>query len=214
MVSAAGAPVEVLSCSRNGWSTLDQLEFLREHGPELDLDAVVIGMVSNDPDLRLAEQRQLDLRRSPALLKHARGALVARLDVVLAHVDETYGYKNWEGALYSEENSAAYEVVLDELALTCREASWDLSVMITPSGPHAKRRYESEFRVLEGLLDGAGIPHVNAQDALVRELGHLSRSAIQANPVNGHPGPLVHEVLARVAADLLVARGLIPPEMK
>ncbi len=213
MVTAAGAPIEILSCAKKGWSTLDQLEFLQEYGPTLDLDAVLIGLVTNDPDVGLVVQRQLDLRQSITILPNVGGALMSRLDHVLAWHDDTYGYRNWAKALYSEENLVAYQAVLDELAQTCRESGWDLSVMITPNGPHEERSYGPELCLIEHLLTVAEIPYVNAQYALTRQLGRFSRSELQVSPVNGHPGPRIHQVYTRVALDFLITRGLIPPEL-
>ena len=42
--------IEVLSWGQNGWSTADEFNFLKTHGYKFNIDMLLFGFVTNDPD--------------------------------------------------------------------------------------------------------------------------------------------------------------------
>jgi hypothetical protein len=200
LAAAYPGRVEVISWGLRGWSTLDEFHFLKARGLTFHPDLLIIGYVPNDPDLGNYRQRYFrlntvllmqPLRR---LFPDAVNFLGEELEAQLSRwVD--LGYGNWEAKLYNPENLARYGQLLREVADFCRKNRLPLLMVHTP--PNCDAGYQDRFSKIAPLLEAAGIRYLDTYPAMVRDLGHYPPLQLQANPANGHPGPLVTAVYAR-----------------
>jgi hypothetical protein len=102
--------VEVIHWGRNGWSTADELDFLIEEGGKYELDGLIIGWASNDPDVGRIKRGDLKWQNAPCwtpvkrVLPYTFAFVSSGINnIVSAHSDK-YGYDNWLNHLYSKEN--------------------------------------------------------------------------------------------------------------
>ncbi len=211
------ANVEVLSWGRNGWSTLDQLAFLDEHGRAFEFDWLIVGLVENDPDIgRFArinadarlrwidENLALPRRWFPRVTRLAGGAWLDRV-----HGTQNDEYQRWLDDLYTPENLVIYAEVLRDLAALARELEVGLTVAMTPSN-RFEGRTANAFAKLEPLVRNAGIDVLNLLPAARERFDGYADTLLRASPVNGHPGPVMTQFFADQVATYLVEKpGLV-----
>lgn len=205
--------VEVLSWGRNGWSTLDELAFLDAHGRDFEFDWLLVGLVENDPDVGRFSRINADARRQwiDAQLAWPRRwfprvsflAGSAWLDAV--HGSQNDEYQRWLDDLYSDDNLAVYSAVLRDLAALTRDIGVGLTLVMTPSNKFEGRTAEA-FAKLEPLVRDAGIDVVNLLPAARKRFDGYPDDLLRANPVNGHPGPLMTQFFAEQVAEVLLAQ--------
>lgn len=168
-LNAMDADITIQSWGINGWSTLDQITFLkalvRDHG-RLDLDEVLIGFVTNDLDLGDIEQR-----RAPKIEMFPRAfmTLFSLSDAFLnAHVQAAYesvidrgaGYRAWEASLWTDENLESYRAVLTDLREFSQEHDVPITFVLTPHSPDATF-FEPRYDALKVLLGDVGLPVID-----------------------------------------------------
>lgn len=197
--------VEVLSWGRNGWSTLDQARFLARHGMAWEPDLVLVGFVTNDPDLHEIPLKRLTWHESAAY------GIIARVVPNLAsffadHLNAflrrylllDHGYERWVDRLYGEANLARYGRVLELLAELCRRRGAALAVVMTP--PRCGDDIRDKYHRVGPLFDRAGIARLDLLPVVCRRFGDVNPRHLWANPANGHPGPALQALYARRAA--------------
>ncbi|MEW5734488.1 MAG: SGNH/GDSL hydrolase family protein [Thermodesulfobacteriota bacterium] len=198
-IMAAAPWVEVLSWGKCGWSTKDELAFLKEHGKEYGVDLVVLGWVDNDPDLGDHQQKYLTWQDHmgpvKALFPRALALFSQRLNRLLYdRVLHDYGYFNWRDKLYTPENLERYQKVLGDLAAYCRQSGTALLVCMTPD-----ECGESLFRansLIIPLMKQSGIRVLDLLPEVCRRYGDRPLKELHASPVNGHPGELLTDLFA------------------
>jgi len=108
--------LEVVVLAQNGASTKDQLAWWSEFGEPVQADVVIVGVVTNDPDVGRIQQRSLIT--SPLFANHfSRSQFAYYLDVknvfpVLRDISETrdgLSYGDWESQLYGTENLSIWQ---------------------------------------------------------------------------------------------------------
>lgn len=204
--------VEVMSWGRNGWQTLHQLEFMQKHGVDYDIDLLVVGFVTNDPDVGAIPKKRLMWQES-ALVKAIAKVLPNVTSFIADHINamlyrsflKDYGYAAWEDSLYSEENLQRYARVLQVFSHFCRSNDIRMLFVLTPSN-HDRGRYEGKYRKIRPLLENAGIEYLDLLPVVQQEFGQYGLRELWANPVNGHPNPEVNEIFAREVFDYLKTR--------
>lgn len=215
---ALGANISVQSWGINGWSTRDQFTFLkalkRDHG-SLDVDEVLIGFVTNDPDLGDIEQRQAPQIQIPlpyidSWFPLADAFLTAHMQAVYESViDQDAGYGSWEAALWTEENLESYRTVLSELQAFSVENDLRVTFVLTPHRPDAAF-FAPRYNALKTLLDEVGLPVIDLLPPVVDQLAEAGTPPLfrelWANPGDGHPGDLLTSVYADEVAAVLAAR--------
>ncbi len=200
LLAAYPGRLEVISWGLRGWSTSDEFNFLKARGLKYHPDLLIMGFVPNDPDLGDYQQRYFRLNSVTliqplrSLFPNAVNFLGEELESQLSRLVDI-GYGNWEAKLYGPENLARYGQLLRQVADFCRENRLHLLVVHTP--PNCNPAYQARFGSIAPLLEAAGIHYLDAYPAMVRELGQYTPRQLQANPANGHPGPLVTAVYAR-----------------
>ena len=206
--------VRVLHWGRNGWATINQLQFLAEHGLAYQLDLLIVGWVSNDPDLYHYPPRFHDWQHSVFLRPFVRlapdtvnfsSALINRfLD---QHLTDT-GYENWENKLYTDDNLLQYERVVAALKRLCKKYEVPLLVVLTPSNPN--KIYRERFAKVMPIFAKNSVAYLDLYPAVKQAVGHLPPIELRANRANGHPGPKMTTIFAREVYRHLHSRALIP----
>lgn len=134
---AYGGRVEVLSWGRKGWSTLDEYRFLKDLGVNYQPDLLIVGYVSNDPDLGLYPQEYFNLAQV-SVVRPLRWLFpntvyfVSILCESWANKFFALGYANWEEKLYHPENLREYSALLLEFSHFCRRHHITLLLVHTP----------------------------------------------------------------------------------
>lgn len=193
--------VELMNWGRNGWQTTQELAFLVEHGVKYDIDLLVVGFVTNDPDMGDYRQKYVEFknyniyRYLSYLFPNAMDFTSSYIDAFLyEHFLTDYGYVNWEDQLYSSNNLMKYANVLRYLSSYCKENSIRLLFVFTPNSYSA--RFDKIYQKIIPIFQQTGIDYLNLYPAVVRDLKHYSTRQLWANPADGHPGTLVTDVYA------------------
>ncbi len=192
--------VEVISWGRNGWSTVDELRFLITEGSKFELDGLIVGYSTNDPDMGLFQR--VDLKwQDAALWRPVKWALPYTFAFVSSGVNRflwkhtKYGYGTWLDRLYGEDNMKQYREVWRTLAQVARDRQLPLVVVMTPNNHREQfRRY---FDTVIPLFEELQIPYLDLYPMVKEELGNVPTRALCANPANGHPGVLLTDLFAR-----------------
>ena len=218
--------VEVVAAGRNGASTQQQLEWVKNPSflPVIQPDVVVLGYVTNDPDVRgmdgqyLVRQFGRDLplpswagldatlgRLAPTVTAQLKPKLTAKW---ASMQKGAYPYDIWERKILESPNIEAYAQVVAALGGALREYGRPVVVVTLPNAP-AKEEFAARYSPIEPLFAAAGLPFVNLLDTFVREYpstdGHIGSGVLQwgVNPANGHPGPTATRFHARQVSDIL-----------
>lgn len=196
--------VQVLEWGLCGWSTRDQLRFLKSIEPEhvYDIDYLVIGFVTNDPDMGDKEQKYIKWDACPLYLCKWLPTLYRWIQpYVERYVYENfsdYGYANWENHLYSPQNLENYRRLLLDLKEFLDSKNIPFFFVFTPNTPN--NRFAELYKPIRELFDSLGIGYIDLYPVVVEKFGDLPRSQwpqkLYANPVNGHPGPALTSVYA------------------
>lgn len=105
LLTAHPGKVEVLSWGLRGWSTLDEYTFLKQHGINYHIDLVIVGFVTNDPDMGLYKQRYFRIHDVSGfgplrkILPNAVDFIGERTESLISKLFDL-GYGNWEQKLY------------------------------------------------------------------------------------------------------------------
>lgn len=199
--------VEVISWGKNGWSTLDEFDFLKKEGPKFNIDLLIVGFVKNDPDMGRYTQKHFSLHKKKELavvrkiLPNAVDFIGAYLDSVINRFSPDFGYDNWLKKLYTEQNLADYQRLLIRFSGFCRENKIKLLFVLTPHNPAPY--FKTLYSKIIPLLEKTDIEYLNLYPAVVRDLSKYKHRKLKANPANGHPGDLVTEVYANEVVNYL-----------
>ncbi|MFA6318010.1 MAG: SGNH/GDSL hydrolase family protein [Elusimicrobiota bacterium] len=199
---------EVLSWGLCGWATVHQLVFLEKHGDDFKPDAVLVGFVSNDPDMLDRRQRRIDPNGPPwswLAKPFPRGAafLSGHVEALLSRFLPGWGYERWEDGLYTAENLERYDETLAALQAWCSARRTRLVFLLTPNADYGRNR--RRFDALLPLLRERGIEHRDLLPPVSERFAGRSERSLWANPANPHPCPAMHALFAEQAADLLLS---------
>lgn len=218
--------VEVVAAGMNGASTQDQVRWLSDPSlmGSLDPDLILLGYVSNDPDMRDPDGRPLvrqigrdvplpTWRAIEATLGRVAPTVVAQIKPKLTakwatRVEGAYHYDAWERQLLESENLAAYAEVVQSLGRAVRDLDLPFIVVTLPHSP-SLAVFSARFQPVEPLFHAAGLSFHDTLERYVAEYGdtpdgfgsNLLKWGI--NPANAHPGPVTTRFYARTVADIL-----------
>jgi lysophospholipase L1-like esterase len=212
--------VDVIAAGVNGASTQDEYHWLTD-GKLLEKtqpDAVVIGYVTNDPDMKDARGKHLvkQLSGAPAatasppffakMFSNLWTQLSIRRTQKLEHNRDSesgYPYDLWELKILEGENFLQYRALLKDAARTIRQAPLPIFFVTTPHAPNAEA-FETRYAPVRSAFKEAGIV---LHDLLPRILEccsvNASNLAWSVNPVNIHPGTRLNHFYAAQVADIL-----------
>lgn len=223
--------VEVVAAGLNGASTQQQLEWLRT-GDLVDRvqpDAIVLGYVTNDPDVRRADGsylvrqigRDLPLPTWAGLeatLGRVAPTLTAQIKPLLTQkwasaVEGAYSYRDWEREILRSPNIDAYREVVLSLGDTVRGIGLPFLVVSLPGVP-SKSLFAPLLDPIEPLFAEAEIHFVNLLDDFIAAYPEGTAPGVTSllhwgiNPANGHPGGTATRFYARAVADLIEGQNL------
>lgn len=202
--------VEVLSWGRNGWSTKDELRFLRMEGYEFELDLLIVGLIHNDVDV--GDLRKLNRGARLTSLSEKLGVFATLFPRVTKRIVKQYlnirydtanrYYRHWINELYEPANLRKYQDVLNELAHYCDSLNLPLLMVFTPHNLHGENR-PTFIEDLVPMLEEAGIEHLNLLPEAERRFREYPTSILSANPANNHPGSIMTQFFAEEVFDYL-----------
>lgn len=190
--------IEVLSFGKNGWSTKQQLQFLKKEGWKYQIDLLIVGFVTNDPDLGNTPRKNVNSSKYLAFLSkifpNSVSFISAYIDRLVEMYSDDYGYENWEKKLYTEENLNAYQKVLTKLSNFCQARKMNLIFVFTPNtyDVYFKNIYDKMIPIFQSLE----IEYLNLYPAVYNRLHTYNKRKLWANPANAHPGELVTSIYA------------------
>ena len=186
--------IEVLSWGQNGWSTKDELNFLKKEGIKYNIDLLIVGFVTNDPDLHNIPQKQLLFTPAKKYFPNLFSFLTSYINRVTEMYFPKYGYANWVEKLYSNDNLQKYRKILESLFTFCQVKNIKLLVVLTPSRytEDIKEKYSKIIPIFQDI----GINYLNLYPIIYKELNTYNPRKLWANPANGHPGELLTSIYA------------------
>lgn len=218
--------VEVVAAGLNGASTQQQLQWLTEIdlARRLRADAVVLGYVTNDPDVQGADGQYLvrqigrDLPQPTwagldATFGRVLPTLTAQIKPLLtkkwaSELEGAYLYSDWEREILKAPSIEAYREVVLSLGEVAHALDLPFYVVTLPGAPSAET-FGPLYQPIEPLFAEAEIPFVNLlndfADTYTTQPGAGVSSLLHwgINPANGHPGVRATRFYARKVADLL-----------
>jgi hypothetical protein len=208
LLSKSFPTVELLSWGLYGWSTKDEYNFLTLEGIKYNIDYLIVGYVTNDPDfgnnpplfMTWQYSSKLSLIRNmfPHSLEFLSSHLVHLLEAALKK-DYTYGYVNWENSLYTQDNLVKYKNLLSKISIYCSNNDIQLLFVLTPNfcdNHHYLGHFKNKYELIIPLLNETQIPYINLLPSVCNNFSKYSPYELAANKANGHPGPLVTSLYA------------------
>lgn len=202
----AGPQVEIISLAKQGWSTADQLEALREIGLSYEPDMVLIGVVTNDPEPHqsLPDGLERDWRIFTRLPFQSRAFHL--LDDKINRSSESWrvrpSYADWQHSLYDPDGPywPAWQATVAELATLVRENNIPTFAFVLPTALpiDMDEKYLSEFEALADGYRAADIPTKNLWPLYVERFEAVDYKTLMALPNDQHPGPELHAFYAEV----------------
>lgn len=198
--------VEVVSWGKCGWSTKDELAFLKENGFRFTPDLLIVGWVTNDPDVGAFKQKDLHLsllfKPIHIFFPDTANVLCSRTEVMLSnYFIKDYGYSGWQDRLFNPANMVLYNEVLKEFEKFCREKRLPVLFVLTPNN-YASFNKDYIDKVIP-LLSANRLPFLDLFPAVYKKLSDHPFKELDANPANGHPGDPVTTVFADEVFDYL-----------
>lgn len=201
-----GPQVEIISLAKQGWSTADQLEALREIGLSYKPDLVLIGVVTNDPEPHqsLPDGLERDWRLFSRLPFQSRAFHL--LDDKINRASEWWrvraSYADWQHSLYDPAGPywPAWQATVAELAALVGEHHLPTFAFVLPTAlpSDLDDKYVSEFEALTDGYTAAGIPTKNLWPLYLTRFQTVDYKTLMALPNDQHPGPDLHAFYAEI----------------
>lgn len=193
--------VEVIALGRNGAQTKEELQWMQApRFADLRPEAVLLGYVTNDPDMGIIPQSYKVYRMFfaddvfrwwlPELTEQFQARYAHKESLRRAASNLEYGPEEWLLKLLEGENFRLYEETIAQLAKYWASQSVPLLLVTLPTSPdkaYFDVRYEKPLR----LFRANNIPVLNIIDDFAQDKGHIWKGTPllwAANPANGHPG--------------------------
>jgi hypothetical protein len=190
--------VEVLNWGLQGWSTLDEFNFFKQHSKQYGIDMVVIGWVDNDPDVgKIPQDFQTDAKKIHPVLYFISPALAQSK---LNEHNNANG-KRWNDAIYGEPNLKDYQVVLNQFHQYLDTNHIKSLMVMTTSGFGGG--LAEHFIKAKPLITKAGFDCLDLYPVCEKKYGNYPMDSLHANPVNAHPGEILTEEFSNDVLDYL-----------
>lgn len=213
--------VDVIAAGVNGASTQDQYRWIFDEGlvERTRPDAIVFGYVTNDPQMKDADGRDLVRVNAPQKvelaiqgwpfgtylpnLAHEIAGRMAKKREQQQNGETGYSYNEWELKILEGENFRRYQDLLGRLAARVGELQVPLFFVTTPNAP-IPSSFEQRYRPIRSAFAQAGLPLYDLLPPLVECCaGDVGQLVWGTNPANGHPGPrMTHFYADRIATIL------------
>lgn len=208
---------EIINASVSGYGTDQELLYLREWGPKLRPDVVLLALHYNDVVGNLSGSRYW--HNKPFFERGPDGELVLRnqpvppvglKERIQKYVfSETYFFSKLDIRLRratkqggkAVRSTAGFDLTRDlvmQIDATCRELGAQLVIMLARTGR------DDWLEFIDGELDAAEIPHFGLLEAFENPSERLQYEHDQ------HWNPAGHRVVSRVFEDFLLEQGILP----
>jgi lysophospholipase L1-like esterase len=219
----SGSPTarfEVVNAGKPGWSTADELEFLRTQGLQMHPDVLILQFYANDIEIeerKLAEtpaQRVRRLVTRPFRRSYVIFSLRYRFDGMLAQAKGEVSDENESATLVAARRRIAdaspewthFQEALGELARVAKEAELPVVALLFPRPGVASEANRGIHAAVGAEARGLGMHVVDLMD----DLQAVPRSAQYVSPMDNHPSAAAHAVAAERLERELVRERLIP----
>ncbi|HKY32786.1 MAG TPA: SGNH/GDSL hydrolase family protein [Candidatus Polarisedimenticolia bacterium] len=209
---SSGISAEVINAGANGFTIVDELDFLRGKGLALQPDVVVLVFSQNDLRDLLRPQPMIEAMRDHAALKSK--PVLGPLLMVLQRTALFNGMQRgaaWlrvrrlrrEAPVPLDEARLwrTYEAALGEVAALVKGAGGRLLVASWPSAEQAAAGASPPAAALAALCGRLGVAFV---DLLPAMLAPGARGPLYLVPLDGHPSPEGHRAAAKALASRLL----------
>jgi hypothetical protein len=201
--------IEIMQWGKNGWSTLDEFNFFKEHGKDFDVDLLIIAWVDNDLDIgKIPPVHAIDPAKEMPVLNKICAPLA---EAWIGHKEDR-AYSAWMKKIYDKQNLEEYMNLLKNMGAYLDSLHLRGLYVMTP-GPFDNNE-EQHFSLMEPVLRNSGLPCVNLYPALYQKLHQYSNKELIANPVNGHPGEIMTEAIASEVEAYLKSKHYLPDSLK
>jgi len=182
--------VETLSWGKNGWSTLDAYNFFVETGYQYNINLLIFGFVTNDPDM--GDYKHMD----PLWYKRLGFMYKVFPRLTGTVLDNLYNssYAHWMKKLYTQENLNKYKILLENIKKLEKQHNLNVLFVLTPNSIHHEN--EILFPQIINLLNEVNIDYVYLVPAMDSTFANVSPDELFANPANKHPGDKLTEFFA------------------
>lgn len=199
----AGEDVEIIVLANPGASTAHQLIYWEVVGRQLEADIVIVGVVTNDPDMGLVAQEPDETY----FVRFFPDSQFARfLDYQINRwrdrAGQRYSYGQWESDLYTDEaTQTAWKATLRELyqSITATGAEAWAYTLISPfdySNPEIEETYRTRYEQLESAFREAGFRTTNLYTAYRERFDDTYFRELWVLPNDGHPDDVVNAFYA------------------
>lgn len=212
------ADVEVIALGRNGAQTKEELQWMQDpRFAALRPHAVLLGYVTNDPDMGLIPQTYKvyrmffadDVFRAwlPELTEQFQAKYTHKESLRRATSNLEYGPEEWLLKLLEGENYRLYEETVAKLSAHWATQSVPLLLVTLPTSPdkaYFDARYEKPLRTFKAN----NLQVLNIIDDFAKDKGQMWKGTPllwAANPANGHPGSGATLYYAQKVVDYLEA---------
>lgn len=214
-----GPEWEVINSGVRGWSTADELAFLKSEGLALKPDLLIVGHVLNDaetPELKEAKVRRaikswlipqglhIFLMKSSFTYYLSDRSIRGLVDNWGRSSDQPTGHDAYLHAIHQEPNWRDYARIVADLAAVAKSQDLPVIWMSFPNIRHAKAAdypFEQVRRKLRDLAVGQGFHYLD----LYEPLRATEEETLTVSPWDDHPNEAVHAVAASELQRMMVA---------
>lgn len=210
--------VEVIALGRNGAQTKEELQWMQDpRFAALRPEAVLLGYVTNDPDMGIIPQNYKVYRMFfaddvfkawlPELTEQFQARYTHKESLRRAVSNLEYGPEEWLLKLLEGENYRLYEETVAKLARYWATKDIPLALITLPTSPD-KSYFDPRYEKPVQTFKANNINVLSIIDDFAKDKGQTWKGTPllwAANPANGHPGSGATLYYAQKAADYLEA---------
>jgi lysophospholipase L1-like esterase len=216
-----GINCEVLNWGKNGWSTLDEYNFLINNDSIYQFDYLIFAFVVNDPVFDSLPIKQI-INQDGFFGRRILNPISAVLPNDISFFSDlinnfsakyfNFGYMKWLQRIYTENNLLRYSNLIKDIKQHCDSKKIRFSFVLTPENHDVQLK--TYFDKIIPILKKNNVPYLDLFPYVSNDLRGYPNRALWANPSDGHPGSLVTEVYSRSVFEYLKTNFLIPPAIK
>ncbi len=198
MIRYSQGGVCVLGVGKNGWTTADELAFLKSNWKILRPDYLLVGYVTNDADFGDLDKKywfkyQSRLCKGVSRLK-VINFVIEKVCTILRRNHPDVGYHQWEARLHSPGNLTRYQKILAEFEEFLSTKNTRYHFFLTARGwEFNEARYHEK---IGGMLDALGIGYTDTLPAVKQYFRPFPETYRWANPGDPHASALVNAIFA------------------
>lgn len=215
MVAKEHPNVEVMSWGRCGWSTLDEMAFLKDQGLKYKPDMIILSWVQNDTDLgddtpALSWHTSSFWKPLKSAFPQAFEYIAERINMFLykyVFTDWLIGNQEFYDRLFSPEHLQKYSEVLKELNSLCKKNNIRLVIALCALPLENDKIYLD--RIIP-VLEESGLEYVNLWEPAIKTFEKAPFGSWMASLANIHPGRLLAEVYAKEMLAYIKKKNYLP----